>query len=175
MQFEVMRCSAFMYMQRYMEFILDNYSELNIPYPFNVSLSYLSSPILLDGEVFLALDDENEVIGAISYIYGTADQNYSNREVIQFQIAYLSKPYRTSSVFLLMLQLISQYLVYIEDSIEELRFWSKPDLYLERIVNKRMDCAIKHYESIYGSLHEYRIPFAIFQQYTSQFHQEKYY
>lgn len=175
MPFEVMRISAFMYQQRYVEFLLEHYSELNLPYPFHISLGYISSPVLLNQEQFLALDDDNEVIGTISLIRGTAEHDYANREIVQIQTAYITRPYQSSTVFISLLQIMTQCLIYQEEPITDIVFWTGKDAYMEKLITRRFDVSPVQHHTIYGQLTEYRIPFNLLKQYSLQFRQPRYF
>jgi len=175
MQVEVMRVSAFMYEQRYIEYVLDRYIQLNMPYPFTVSFNYLASPVLMDEEIFLALDDEHQIVGCLSFIRGTAEHNYENREVIQLQVFYIDPPYRSTKLFLELLQLMVQCLQYLEEPVKELQFWTKEDSIIRSLVTKRLAIEAQQHQSVYGSLVSYVIPYEMLEKYVSSFPQIDYF
>jgi len=175
MQYEVMRVSAFMYEQRYMEFVLDHYKQLNMPYPFSVSFSYLASPVLMDEEIFLALDDDHQTVGCLSFIRGTAENNYENRDVIQLQVVYIDPQYRGTKLLLELLQLMVQCLRYLEEPVNEIHFWTKDDPAIRSLITKRLAIIPQQHESIYGPLIAYVIPYELLEQYISAFRQVDYF
>lgn len=175
MQVEIMRVSAFMYEQRYMEYVLDRYMQLDMPYPFSVSLGYLASPVLMNEEIFLALDDDHEIVGCLSLIKGTAAHNYENREVVQLQVIYIEPHYRASRVFLQLLQLLTQCLRYLEEPVTEIQFWTKNDEKLRTLISKRMELQPQLHQSVYGPLHCYVIPYEKLENYLSAFPQVDYF
>lgn len=175
MYYEVMRVSAFMYEQRYMEFVLDRYMQLNMPYPFSASFGYLASPVLMDEEIFLALDDDHQIVGCLSFIRGTAENNYENRDVIQLQVVYIEPEYRGSKLLLELLQLMVQCLRYLEDPVKELHFWTKDDSVIRSLVTKRLAIHPQQHQSVFGVLAAYSIPYELLEQYVSAFPKIEYF
>ncbi|MFC6334759.1 hypothetical protein ACFP56_19170 [Paenibacillus septentrionalis] len=175
MQVEIMRVSAFMYEQRYMEYVLDRYMQLEMPYPFSVSLGYLASPVLMNEEIFLALDDDHDIVGCLSLIRGTAEYNYENREVVQLQVVYIEPQYRASRLFLQLLQLMTQCLRYLEEPVAEIQFWTKADERLLALITKRIKVQPQLHQSVYGPLHSYVLPYEKLEKYVSAFPQVNYF
>jgi len=84
-------CSTAKYQEAYITFLLQRFEQLNLPYSFPVSLSYLSSPQFKEKESILIRDSEDEIIGAIGYIHGTGDQNYQDEHIVQIQTFYIEE------------------------------------------------------------------------------------
>ena len=175
MEIDVIRVSAFMYEQSYLEFLLNNYSELNLPYPFDTSFGYITSPILLDEEIFLALDEEHRIVGALSLIRGTAEGDYEDRDIIQLQVVFISKHYRKTLILQQLLTIMYQWFSFNNQEISELRFWTKDDIQLQALIYKRTGIEpIKHH-TIYGYLHYYAIPYPLLERYGKRYSKIKYF
>lgn len=171
----ITRCATEMYQQKYIEFLLEHYKRLKLPYSFSASLSFLSSPIMLkDGEAFLAFNGEYEVIGALGYICGTSEHQFEDREIIQFQSVYIKEEYRNPRLFLLGLQYVTQYIAQLKQEVKEVRFWAPADEGLRRLFDKITDSRASH-ETAFGGLDEYRASFSVWQAYASQFRHEVYF
>lgn len=175
MPYEITRVTTFMYMQRYIEFVLDSYKRLNMPYPFTVALGYLASPVLMREEMFLAFDDEHRVVGCLSFIRGTAEADYQNREIVQLQVIYIEESYRSSTMLLGFLKMLVQYLNYKEEPVKELQFWTKDDAKLRQLVTKRLAIQPHSQQTVFGQLDFYTLPFPLLEEYISNFPQEQYF
>lgn len=158
-----------MYMQRYIEFALDNYTQLNLPYPFSVSLGYIASPVLMQGEIFVAFDDDHQAIGCLSFIRGTAEENYSNREIVQIQLLYIDEHCRSSTLLRELLSMLVQCLRYLEEPVKELHFWTGADDRLQALIAKRFTLQPRTYQSAYGTLNFYVMPFEVLSEYILTF------
>jgi len=122
-------CSTYMYQHRYIDFLMENYSELKLPYDFPVTLGYLASPLLMEGGAFLCFDEQDELVGALGYIRGTGEKDYNDQHVIQIQVAYIVEKHRGTRLFKEGMAFLVQHME--EDSalkglqpVEELRFWT---------------------------------------------------
>ncbi len=130
-------CASAMYQRKYMDFLLEHYENLNLPYSFPVSFTFMASPLLMEhSAVILCLDDDGEAAGAISYIRGTGEGNYENLEVLQVQVAYLIEPIRRTTAFLHGLRFLANYMEEEAGDVRELVFWSSRDAYLSRLFGK---------------------------------------
>ncbi|RIX51543.1 hypothetical protein D3P08_16695 [Paenibacillus nanensis] len=129
-------CASMMYQRKYIDFLLANYEALNMPYSFSVAFSFLASPILMERECFLCLNDDGEAVGAFGYIHGTGERNYEDRHIVQLQVAYLDNKHRRTTLFLRGLQYLAEHLRWLEDEVSELVFWTKPDDYTMRLFDK---------------------------------------
>lgn len=175
MLYEITRVTTPMYMQRYVEFVLDGYEQLNMAYPFSVSLAYLASPVLMREEIFLAFDDEHQVVGCLSFIRGTAQYDYSNREIIQLQVLYIKPSCRCTRMLLSFMQMLVQYVHYKEEPVHELQFWTKQDRYIRSLIEKHFGIKPEPNDSVYGELDYYALPFTSVQSYVNQFSQQQYF
>ncbi|QJD85616.1 hypothetical protein [Cohnella herbarum] len=161
-------CSSESYQQKYLIFLLEHYNELNLPYSFPVSLSFLASPVLLTKEAFLCFNNEDEVVGAFSYICGTAENQYTDTHVVQIQIIFFVEKYRRSRLFLESLQFLVQYISQLPESIVELRFWVPVHLRLNRLLAK-LAVRAATWETAQGVIDEYHAEFKEWQDYIMKF------
>lgn len=175
MLYEMTRVTTPMYMQRYVEYVLDVYDQLNMPYPFTVSLAYLASPVLMREEIFLAFDDEHHVVGCLSFIRGTAQEDYNNREIVQLQVLYIDPSYRSTRMLLSFMQMLVQFVSYSEEPAHELQFWCKQDPRIRSLIAKHFRLIPESSDSGYGKLDYYTIPYSIVQSYINQFPQQQYF
>ncbi|GMK48783.1 hypothetical protein PghCCS26_59130 [Paenibacillus glycanilyticus] len=129
-------CATEACQRKYMDFLLANYEDLRLPYPFLVAFGFIASPILMGQECVLCLDGEGEVIGAFGYIHGTGEGNYEDRHVVQLQVALLSESYRCTRFFLEGLQMLARHLNELNGAVNELVFWTGMDDYAIRLFNK---------------------------------------
>jgi hypothetical protein len=167
-------CSTEMYQQTYMEFLLKHYAQLNLPYSYPVTLSFLASPIMMEREAFLCFNDEEEVVGAFSYIYGTGDNQYEDVHVIQIQVAFLLEDYRSTRLFLQALQFLTEYISHLGENVEELRFWTPADEKLRRLFGKIAENTAS-VDTSFGTLDEYRASFSSLQAYGAKFPHEPFF
>ncbi|MNM92574.1 hypothetical protein D3C81_1049120 [compost metagenome] len=131
-------CLTNVYQHQYIDFVMEHYIDLNLPYPFEESFGYIVSPLLMDGVSILCFDDEDEIAGAFSYIYGTGEHEYTDRHIIQVQVAFIVEQHRRTGLFAKSLQYLLQHLE-AESSTEqvtELRFWTACNDYSRRLFEK---------------------------------------
>lgn len=149
-------CSTILYHRKYLDFLLEHYDDLRLPYPFEAAFGYIASPVLVGRESFLCMDEENEVIGAWGYIHGTGEHDYENAHVIQIQAAYLSEPFRRTGVFFQGLQYLMEHLEQQDQGVTEILFWIGRDAYMSRLAAKFASLELS-VESEYGPLEAYRV------------------
>jgi len=167
-------CSSESYQDKYMIFLLEHYNELNLPYPFSISLSFLASSVLMQKEAILCFNDEDEVVGAIGYICGTAENQYKDTHVAQIQIVFFVETYRRSRLFLESLQFLVQYISQLPEPIVELRFWVPVHLRLQRLLAKLAEKTAT-WDTAQGEIDEYHAYFKEWQAYVMKFGHEAYF
>jgi len=161
-------CSSEMYQQTYLSFLLEHYDRLGLPYSYPVALSFLSSPILMDREAFLCFNDEDEVIGAFSYIYGTGENQYEDKHVIQVQVVFILEKYRVTRLFLQAIQFLIEHITDLEEDVRELRFWTPANDRLRRLFSKFAE-KIDSVDTVFGPIDEYRTAFSDLRAYAAKF------
>ncbi|MFE5321150.1 hypothetical protein ACFQ88_20815 [Paenibacillus sp. NPDC056579] len=168
-------CSMERYQEKYIEFLLEHYSQLRLPYSFPVSLSFIASPVLMNKEAILCFDEENdEIVGAVGLIFGTGENHYQDTHVVQIQIAYIVKEHRSTRLFLEGLQFVTQYLAHLDEGVKELRFWAPADSTLRELFGKLAKRSASH-ETEFGALDEYYGTLADWQEYAAKFRQITYF
>jgi len=167
-------CTTEMYQQKYMLFLLENYKDLNLPYPYPVTLSFIASPLLMTKESFLCFNDLDEVIGAFSYIYGTGEKQYEDRHVIQMQVVFFREEYRATRLFLQALQFMTEHIAYMGDDVREVRFWAPADDRLRRLFGKIADI-VSSADSTFGLLDEYHARFSAWKSYAARFRHQPFF
>ncbi|MFT9849466.1 hypothetical protein [Aneurinibacillus sp. REN35] len=164
-------CSSAMYQQKYLEFLLEHYNQLHLPYSFPVALSFIASPILMERESFLCFNEEHEVIGAFGYIYGTGENDYEDTHIIQMQIVFLQEEYHGTTVFLKGLQFLTQYLAQLDQEVTEFHFWAPADAYLRQLFTKIAQ-KVSSSETAFGTIDEYHASFSAWRTYAAKFRHE---
>jgi len=164
-------CSTEMYQQTYLSFLLEHYEQLCLPYSFPVSLSFLASPLLMDREAFLCFNDDDEVIGSFSYIYGTGENQYEDKHVIQVQVVFFREEYRVTRLFLQAIQFLIEHITDLEEDVRELRFWAPEDEKLRRLFSKISEKTAS-VDTVFGPIDEYRTTFSDLQAYAAKFRHE---
>lgn len=161
-------------MQKYLEFLLEHYRELNMPYSFPVTFSYIASPAFMEQEAILCYSGEYDVIGAIGYIIGTGEQDYQDTYVAQIQIAFFLEPYRGTLLFVRAMQFLTQHIAQIPHEVKELRFWAPADDQLRSLFAKLAERTTT-VETENGILEEYRAPFSAWHSLAARFRHDVYY
>lgn len=162
-------CSMERYQEKFIEFLLEHYSQLQLPYSFPVSLSFIASPVIMNKEAFLCFDEETEdIVGAFGVIFGTGEDQYQDTHIVQIQIAYIVEGHRRTRLFLEGLQFLMQYIVYLDEGVTEFRFWAPADDGLRRLFGKLAERTASR-ETAFGLLDEYRGTFADWQAYAAKF------
>ena len=174
MNCDITRCATEMYAQKYIEFLIEHYKQLKLPYPFPVLLGFVASPVTLGGETFLIYNDDYEVVGAFGYISGTGENEYEDKHVIQIQAALILEEYRKTSLFLKGLQYLTQYIAQLNQTVKEVRFWTPAQDELRRLLAK-LTLDRNTHETVFGQLDEYRVSFSALQAYASKFRQIRYF
>lgn len=152
-------CSTFRYQEIYIDFLLQHYEQLNLPYSFQTSLSYIASPILMDKDGILIWNADDELSGAIGFIHGTGERDYQDKHIIQVQTVFLRESCRNGRTFLRSMQYLAQYIAQLQSPVSELRFWIPAQPTLQKLCSQWAQKNNQH-ESEYGILEEYRLDFA---------------
>ncbi|BAU28376.1 hypothetical protein DFP93_107157 [Aneurinibacillus soli] len=167
-------CATERYQEKYITFLLQHHKELNLPYPFPVLLSFMASPVLMQGEAVLCFNPDYEVIGALSYIYGTGDHNYQDTHIVQIQAVFLVDERRKTRLFLEGLQFLTQYIAQLDRKVTEFRFWTPAKRDLRRLFAKLAERTATR-ETDLGLIDEYRAPFSQWHTYGMRFRHESYF
>lgn len=161
-------CATEFYQAKYLDYMLEHYDDLNLPYPFIVSFGFIASSVLIGRETILCLNDENEVVGALSYIHGTGERQYEDEHIVQIQAVYLDKDYRATRLFLYGLQFLLHHLRHQSHDVTEIVFWTGQDPYMKRLAAKlaRLESET---DSEFGRLSAYRVELTELESYSRKF------
>ncbi|WP_166238510.1 hypothetical protein [Paenibacillus turpanensis] len=110
-----------------MKFLLRHHAELNLPYPFAVKLSFLSSPLLFGKAMLILSEEDYDLVGAVGFVYGTGANAYEDRHICQVEVFYLRPEHRRQTLFV---QVLLALLVRIKEGckeVERVQFWVKED------------------------------------------------
>ncbi len=166
-------CAFEAYQERYLDFLLEHYAELNLPYDFPVALSFIGSPILLGAEAIVCFDGEDEPIAALGCIHGTGENDYRDAEIVQVQTVFIAERYRNTRLFLQGLQFLTQHLAQKERPVSEIRFWIPAQAKLQRLCAK-LGQRTASVDTHRGTLEEYRTDFSSLYRYAMRFRHELY-
>ncbi|XOK60697.1 hypothetical protein ACJ7K1_29990 [Paenibacillus elgii] len=167
-------CASEKYQEKYIEFMLMNYQKLNLPYSFPLTLSFLASPILMKEEAILCFNDEDELVGALGYIYGTGENDYQDTHIVQIQAVFLLDEYRRTRLFLRGLQYLTQFIAQSNRPVTELRFWTPAQDDLRKLCGKLAERTDVR-DTAFGTMEEYRAPFSDWHAYAMKFRHESYF
>lgn len=134
MLFEFRPCKNELDHDNYMQFLLRHHDELNLPYPFAVKLSFISSPLLIGQAMLIWSDEPYDIVGAAGFVYGTGANQYEDRHVCQVELAFLQRPYRQTSLFAQGLQALIELIEAGNPDVRLVQFWANP----ERLASERL-------------------------------------
>jgi hypothetical protein len=108
----------------YIRFLLQHHAELNLPYPFAMKLSFISSPLLF-GKGMLIIDEEPyEIAAAAGFVYGTGANEYKDRHICQVEVAFIRSEYRRTSLFIHGLQALVDEMKAGNPDVKQVQFWT---------------------------------------------------
>ncbi|WP_372635913.1 hypothetical protein [Cohnella sp.] len=109
--------------EAYIKFVLKHHRDLNLPYPFQVKLSFAGSPLLL-GKAMLVIDEESyEMVGAAGVVFGTGANDHQDRDVCQAELAFLLPKHRGTPLFVQGLQALLDVAREANPDVEWFQFW----------------------------------------------------
>jgi hypothetical protein len=111
----------------YVKFLVKHQGELNLPYPFAVKFSFISSPLLFGKGLLLFSEDPYRIVGAFGFVYGTGAGEYEDRHICQVETAFLLPEYRSSSLFAKALLFLVKEIKAGNPDVETLQFWAAAD------------------------------------------------
>lgn len=117
-------CELEMDHKAYTRFLIKHHAELNLPYPFPMKLSFISSPLMFGQAMLVIEQDDYELVGAAGFVYGTGEDGYEDRRTVQVEVAYLLKPYRNGRLFARLLRVMLDAMKAAEPNVERVQFWA---------------------------------------------------
>jgi hypothetical protein len=127
MPFLFRRCELEMDHEAYMDFLLRHHSELNLPYPFAMKLSFISSPLVLGKAMLIFSEELYQVVGAAGFVYGTGQGDYKDRHICQVEAAFILKEHRRTALFVQALQALLDAMKAGNPDVQQLQFWAAAD------------------------------------------------
>lgn len=154
---------------RYLLFLLERVEELQLPYDFEMTFSFLGTPIAL-GDAFLVEDaSSQETIAALGFVLGTGGQNYENRHVCQAEIMYIEPAYRGTRLFLRLVE----YMVHVVDQgypeVSLFQFWLPGGCIKRRALFEKLADRLKSGEKEYGPIDLYQVELPRLKELLSRF------
>jgi hypothetical protein len=153
----------------YMHFLLQHHDGLNLPYPFAMKLSFMSSPLLF-GKAILVIDEEPyEIAAAAGFVYGTGANEYQDRHICQVEVAFIRKEYRRTSLFIRGLHALAAEMKAGNPDVEQVQFWAPAGQEnLEKLLSKLVALPGST-RSIVNDLAFYTVPFREVESYCHRF------
>lgn len=110
--------------EAYMDFLIRHHDELNLPYPFAMKLSFISSPLFL-GKAMLVIDEVSyRMVGAAGFGYGTGPGNYEDRHICQVEVAFIEEHLRCTSLFAQGLRALVDAIQSDNPDVRQVQFWT---------------------------------------------------
>jgi hypothetical protein len=168
MSFEFRICELEMDHEAYMSFLLRHHDELNLPYPFAMKLSFISSPLFL-GKAMLAISEESyQLVGAAGFGYGTGPGDYEDRHICQIEVAFIEKELRHTSLFAEGLCALTAAIKEGNPDVRQVQFWvSAVSGDLDRLLAKFLSLPGST-KAIVNDLALYTVPFHELEAYCNR-------
>lgn len=152
----------------YITFLLEHHDDLNLPYEFAMKLSFMSSPLIL-GKALIVFDEHNyQVVGAAGFVYGTGANQYEDKHICQFEVAYIQQAYRRTTLFTQGLRVLVEAIKADNPAVTQVQFWtSTGQKELDKLMAKFtvLPCSSK---SIVNNMAFYTIPFDELESYCNR-------
>jgi len=158
MSFERRICRLEMDYGIFTRFLLSNYDELNMPYPFSMSLSFMASPMVLGQAVLVYREDPYEAVGAFGFVYGTGEHQYEDRRICQIAIAFLKEQYQRTPLLLVCMRELLKIIENGNAETEEIQFWISSNHPGARLFARLGQLQSATCETGQGDMLLYRIP-----------------
>lgn len=164
-------CKFEMDSEVYIRYLIEHHDDLELPYPFAMKLSFISSPLILGNAMLIVNEEPYRIIGAAGFVYGTGAQDYEDRHICQIEVAFIEPSYRSTRLFVKGLAALIEYVDEGNPEVKVVQFWSPtPHDSLERLWGKL--AALPGAEvvaSASSQLSLYKIPMSAIRVYIQQF------
>jgi radical SAM superfamily enzyme YgiQ (UPF0313 family) len=84
--------------EKFTLYILENRKELHPQFTTPMTF-YLLGTQSFYGECLIAIDSNQQVVGALGYIYGTPEGDFEDQHVVRINMVHIAEHYRGSSLF----------------------------------------------------------------------------
>ncbi|MEI7024081.1 hypothetical protein WBG83_00035 [Paenibacillus sp. y28] len=130
-----------------------------------MKLSFLCSPLMF-GKALRIMDEETyEMVGAAGFVLGTGANHYEDREICQVEVAFIRKEYRSSPLFVQLLESLVATMKEANPDLAQVQFWVPAEQKdLDRLCSKflALPGSVK---SVVNKLAFYTVPFPALEAY----------
>ncbi len=155
--------------ERYLLFLLTYHAEWNLPYDFQMKLSFIGIPISA-GNAILCIDPQTkDPVGTIGFVYGTGAQHYEDTHICQVEIAFLAPSYRRTRLFIRGLQQFVKVVAAENPGVRLVQFWSPGENEYLRTLFSKFANLTKTNEKPFGKLDLFTTRFDDLQLFCSRF------
>lgn len=174
MPFFIRPCNLEMDTTAYIQYLIKHQARLNLPYAFAAKLSFFSSPISMGRAVLMFEDEPYGILGAAGFVYGTGANDYEDRHICHVEVAYLQEEYRSTMLFMRMLNGLLAEMKAGNPGVSRVQFWIPANQeQLEKLCARFAvwPCSVKS-TGVSGDQHLsfYSFSFAKLEEYCSRFH-----
>ena len=163
-------CTTELDYEGYMKFLLRYHAELNLPYPFAVKLSFMSSPLLFGRAMLILSEEDYEVIGAVGFVYGTGVNHYEDRQICQVEVMVIRPEHRRQTLFVQVLLKLLDWIREGNQEVETIQFWvQEQPAGGNRLFTRCLALPGSERHPV-NDLVCYRIPFREMESYCRRFH-----
>ncbi|KRF07191.1 hypothetical protein ASG89_17765 [Paenibacillus sp. Soil766] len=107
-----------------MNFLLRHHDELNLPYTFDMKLSFISSPLLLGKAMLIFTEESHDMVGAAGFGYGTGPGDYEDQHICQIEVAFIEKELRSTTLFAQGLRALVHAIKAGNPDVRQVQFWT---------------------------------------------------
>ncbi|CAN7738908.1 hypothetical protein LJR153_006377 [Paenibacillus sp. LjRoot153] len=154
--------------EAYMDFLLRHHDELNLPYTFGMTLSFISSPLFLGKAMLIISEESYDMVGAAGFGYGTGPGDYEDQYICQIEVAFIEKELRSTTLFAQGLRALVHAIKAGNPDVRQVQFWaSAAEEELDRLIAKFLALPGST-KSIVNTLALFTIPFHELEAYCNR-------
>lgn len=153
----------------YFLLLMRRYDDLGLPYPFDMTFSFIGNPIISGNALIARKADSEETIGALGFVFGTGEDQYTDESVCQIEAVYVEPGWRQTKAAVWLLMEFVALLKNRQPPVERIQFWApadRPDLH--RLFSKFSDC-IRTNEKSFGRISLYETTLERLAAYADRF------
>src|SRR5690554_3118982 len=91
----------------YFLLLMRRYEDLGLPYPFDMTFSFIGNPIVSGNALIVQTEDSGDTIGAIGFVFGTGEDQYTDDSVCQVEALYIEPRWRRKVTAMMLLEFIA--------------------------------------------------------------------
>ncbi|MBJ6360349.1 hypothetical protein JFN88_03305 [Paenibacillus sp. MAHUQ-46] len=153
--------------ESYVQFLLEHHRELNLPYPFAVKLSFVSSPLVAGKAMLIFSEEPYEIVGAAGFVIGTGANQYEDKHVCQIETVFIRQEYRVASLFWQSMRALVELMKQENPAVRQVQFWASAD-------HKEQESLFRKFASLPGAsrtvvegLALYQVPYSELEAYLA--------